>query len=170
MSFLHKVCWQNKSCNDDSAFLSDGNGYRRNASNTCAVVSISSISGVTSTDVQSFGVRADSIHVTRVISFTLVNIWETICIFALYHVIHFKMGLSRVITLIIVNNKTRVLFFCLLYKLDIWSVYFMANITIYQPDRSETVPAPSSPPPQKKKRKKIPRGVSCHKTAYQILM
>ena len=47
----------------------------------------------------------------------------------------------------------------------------MANITIYQPDRSETVPAPSSPPPpQKKKEKKIPRGVSCHKTAYQILM
>ena len=48
----------------------------------------------------------------------------------------------------------------------------MANITIYQPDRSETVPAPSSPPPQKKKKskKKIPREVSCHKTAYQILM
>ena len=47
----------------------------------------------------------------------------------------------------------------------------MANITIYQPDRSETVPALSSPPPQKKKtEKKIPRGVSCHKTAYQILM
>ena len=39
----------------------------------------------------------------------------------------------------------------------------MANITIYQPDRSETVPAPSSPPPQKKKKeKKIPRGVSCY--------
>ena len=47
----------------------------------------------------------------------------------------------------------------------------MANITIYQPDRSETVPAPSSPPPPKKKKeKKIPRGVSCHKTGYQILM
>ena len=46
----------------------------------------------------------------------------------------------------------------------------MANITIYQPDRSETVPALSSPPPKKKKEKKIPRGVSCHKTAYQILM
>ena len=30
----------------------------------------------------------------------------------------------------------------------------MANITIYQPDRSETVPAPSPPPPQKKKKKK----------------
>ena len=45
----------------------------------------------------------------------------------------------------------------------------MANITIYQPDRSETVPAPSSPPPPQKK-KKIPQGVSCHKTAYQILM
>ena len=77
------------------------------------------------------------------------------------------MGLSRVITLIIVNNKTYVLFFCLLYKLDIWSVYFMANITIYQPDRSEKVHAPSPPPLPKKK---IPRGVSCHKTAYQILM
>ena len=45
----------------------------------------------------------------------------------------------------------------------------MANITIYQPDRSETVPALSSPP-KKKKEKKIPGGVSCHKTAYQILM
>ena len=30
----------------------------------------------------------------------------------------------------------------------------MANITIYQPDRSETVPAPSSPPPPKKKKRK----------------
>ena len=40
----------------------------------------------------------------------------------------------------------------------------MANITIYQPDRSETVPAPSSPPPpqKKEKEKKIPRGVSCY--------
>ena len=43
----------------------------------------------------------------------------------------------------------------------------MANITIYQPDRSEKVHAPSPPPLPKKK---IPRGVSCHKTAYQILM
>ena len=35
----------------------------------------------------------------------------------------------------------------------------MANITIYQPDRSETVPAPSSPPPpQKKKKEKKFRG------------
>ena len=172
ISFSYKVCWQNKSCNDDSAFLSDGNGYRRNASNTCAVASISSISGVTSTNVQSFGVRADSIHVTRVISFTLVNIWETIYIFALYQVCHFKMGLSRVITLIIVNNKTYfVIFFCFLYKLDIWSVYFMTNITIYQPDRCETAGLflLRHPPPPKKK-KKIPRGVSCHKTAYQILM
>ena len=151
MSSFIQGSWQNKSCNDDSAFLSNGNGYKRNASNTCAVASISSISGVTSTNEQSFGVHADSIHVTRVISFTLVNIWETIYIFALYHVIHFKMGLSRVITLIIVNNKTYVLFFCLLYKLDIWSVYFMANITIYQPDRSEKVHAPSPPPPSQKK-------------------
>ena len=52
--------------------------YERKASSTCAVVSISSISGVTSTNVRSVGVRAGSIHVTRVISFTLVNIWETI--------------------------------------------------------------------------------------------
>ena len=29
----------------------------------------------------------------------------------------------------------------------------MANITIYQPDRSETVPALSSPPPKKKRKK-----------------
>ena len=63
------------------------------------------------------------------------------------------------------------------YKLDIWSVYFMTNITIYQPDRCETAGlfllrgggAPP-PPPKKKKKKKIPRVVSCHKTAYQILM
>ena len=34
----------------------------------------------------------------------------------------------------------------------------MANITIYQPDRSETVPAPSFPPPQKKKKEKKFRG------------
>ena len=34
----------------------------------------------------------------------------------------------------------------------------MANITIYQPDRSETVPALSSPPPKKKKRKKNSAG------------
>ena len=30
----------------------------------------------------------------------------------------------------------------------------MANITIYQPDRSEKVPAPSSPPPPKKEKKR----------------
>ena len=58
----------------DSAFLSDGNGFKRNVSSTCAVASISIISGVTSTNIRSFGVHACSIHVTRVISFTLVNI------------------------------------------------------------------------------------------------
>ena len=36
----------------------------------------------------------------------------------------------------------------------------MANITIYQPDRSEEVHAPFPPPHLPKK--KIPRGVSCH--------
>ena len=117
---------------------------------------------MTSTNVQSFGVRADSIHVTRVISFTLVNIWETIYIFALYHVCHFKMGLSRVIALIIVNNKTYfVFFFCFLYKLDIWSVYFMTNITIYQPYRCETAGLfllRHPPPPPKKKKKKNSAG------------
>ena len=52
----------------------------------------------------------------------------------------------------------------------------MTNITIYQPDRCETAGLflLRHPPPQKKKnkktKKKIPRGVSCHKTAYQILM
>ena len=66
------------------------------------------------------------------------------------------MGLSRVITLIIVNNKTYfVIFFCFLYKLDIWSVYFMTNITIYQPDRCETAGLflLRHPPPPKKKKK-----------------
>ena len=62
---------------DDSAFLSNGNGYKRNLSSTFAVASIFSISGVTSTNIRSFGVHACSIHVTRVISFTLVNIRET---------------------------------------------------------------------------------------------
>ena len=46
--------------------LANWNGYKRNASSTCAVPSISSISGVTSTNIRSFGVRAGSIHVTRV--------------------------------------------------------------------------------------------------------
>ena len=54
------------------------NGYKRNASSTCAVASISNISGVTSTNIRSFDVRACSIHVTRVISFTLVNICKII--------------------------------------------------------------------------------------------
>ena len=71
-------CWQNKSCKDDNAFLSNGNGYKRNASITCTVASISSISGVTSTHIRSFGVCTRSIYVTRVISFTLVNIWKII--------------------------------------------------------------------------------------------
>ena len=71
-------CWQNKSCKDDNAFLSNGNGYKRNASITCTVASISNITGVTSTNIRSIGVRAGSIYVTRVISFTLVNIWKII--------------------------------------------------------------------------------------------
>ena len=54
------------------------NGYKRNASGTCAVASISNISGVTSTNIRSFGVFACSIYVTRVISFTLVNICKVI--------------------------------------------------------------------------------------------
>ena len=67
-------CWQNMSCKDDTAFLSNGNSYKRNASSTCTIASISSISGVTSTNIRSFGVCACGICVTRVISFTLVNI------------------------------------------------------------------------------------------------
>ena len=63
---------------DDNAFLSNMNGYKRKASSTCAVASISNISGVTSTNIRSFDVRACSIHVTRVISFTLVNICKII--------------------------------------------------------------------------------------------
>ena len=59
-------------------FYSGGNGFNRNASNTCAVASISSISGVTRTNIRSFGVHACGIHVTRVISFTLVNICKMI--------------------------------------------------------------------------------------------
>ena len=46
--------------------LANWNGFKRNASSTCAVPSISSISGVTSTNIRSFGVRGGSIHVTRV--------------------------------------------------------------------------------------------------------
>ena len=59
-------------------FFSDGNGFKRNTPGTCAVASISSISGVTSTNIRSFGVHAYRIHVTRVISFTLVNICKMI--------------------------------------------------------------------------------------------
>ena len=47
---------------------------------TCAVLSISSISSVTLTYMWSKGVRACSIHVTRVTSFTLVNICKIISI------------------------------------------------------------------------------------------
>ena len=60
---------------------------------------------VTSTNVRSFGVRADSIHVTRVIFFTLVNIWKTIDTFL--HLIVF-ITYSRLIPLIITNYKTYV--------------------------------------------------------------
>ena len=61
------------------------------------------------------------------------------------------------ITLVIINNKNNVLFFCLFYELDIWNEYQNTNITIYQQDGSETPdffllpPAPPPPPPQKKK-------------------
>ena len=91
------------------------------------------------TKIGSVGVRAGSIHVTRVISFTFVNIWETTYIFALHYVCHFKneRNLSRVITLIIIHNKTVFLFF-VFYKLDIWNVYFITNISVYQAIGSET--------------------------------
>ena len=78
ISFLYNVCWSNKSCKDDSAFLSIGNVYKRNPSSSCTVASISNITGVTSTNIRSFGVRAGSIYVTRVISFTLVDICKII--------------------------------------------------------------------------------------------
>ena len=68
-------------------FFSDRNGFKRNTSGTCAVASISSISGVTSTNIRSFGVHAYRIHVTRVISFTLVNICKMINI---KKIIYFK--------------------------------------------------------------------------------
>ena len=71
-------CWQNKSCKDDTAFLSNENSYKRNASSTCTIASISSVSGVTSTNIRSFGVCTRSIYVTRAISVTLVNIWKII--------------------------------------------------------------------------------------------
>ena len=45
---------------------------------TCAVLSISSISSMTLTYMWSKGVHACSIHVTGMIFFTLVNIWETV--------------------------------------------------------------------------------------------
>ena len=125
---------ENNSRKYNSAFLSDGNGYKRNASNTCAVASISSISGVTSTNVQSFGVHADSIHVTRVISFTLVNIWKTIDTFL--HLIVF-ITYSRLIPLIITNYKTNVSLLGL-HELDIAKLCFSRNNLIYQSECSET--------------------------------
>ena len=65
-----------------------GNGYKRNASSTCTVASISNITGVTSTNIRSIGVRAGSIYVTRVISFTLVNIWKIIKIIIIIIIIN----------------------------------------------------------------------------------
>ena len=131
---------ENNSRKYNSAFLSDGNGYKRNASNTCAVASISSISGVTSTNVQSFGVHADSIHVTRVISFTLVDIWKTIDTFLhliVFCTLSFFASYSRSIPLIIINFKTNVSLLEL-HKLDIAKLYFSSNSLIYQADCSET--------------------------------
>ena len=51
---------------------------------TSAVLSISSISRLTFTYMWSKGVIALSIHVTGVISFTLVNIWETVNAFCTF--------------------------------------------------------------------------------------
>ena len=107
--------------------------YSRETIFTCAALTVSIKSRLAFTKIGSVGVRADSIHVTRVISFTFVNIWETTYIFALHYVCHFKneRTLSRVITLIIIHNKTVFLFF-VFYELDIWNVYFITNISVYQ--------------------------------------
>ena len=96
--------------------LADWNGYRRNASSTCAVPSISSISGVTTTNIRSFGVRAGSIHVTRV-SPSHSSISEEPWIhFALLWLIF--MTHSRLISLIITKYEKNVSFF-----VDTWIRY-----------------------------------------------
>ena len=59
---------------------------------TYAALTIIIKSRLVFTNIGSVRVCAGSIHVTRVISFTFFNIWETIYTFALYHVCHFKMG------------------------------------------------------------------------------
>ena len=83
----------------------------RNILNITAKRLISIKSRAAFTNIGSVGVRAGSTHVTRVISFTFVNIWENT--YVLYYC-HFKNGrtLSRVITLIIINNKTKFPFLC----------------------------------------------------------
>ena len=106
------------------------------------------------TNIGSVSVLAGSIDVTRVISFrqyprNLLYICTLSC-FSLQN----GWTLSRIITLIIINNKTNVLFFCLFYELDIWNEYFITNITIYQPDGSETPGLFLLPPPLLKKKKK----------------
>ena len=62
----------------------------------CAALTISIKPRLAFTNIRSVGVRAGSIHVTRVISFTFFNIWETIYIyiyiFAFYPVCNFKNG------------------------------------------------------------------------------
>ena len=102
---------------------------------TCADSTISIKSRAAFTNIGSVGVRAGSIQVTRVISFTFVNIWETIYIFALYHVCHLKNGqtLSRVITLIwYLYRVKQIFYFFVFHELDIWNVHFFTNISVYQ--------------------------------------
>ena len=99
------------------------------------------------TYIGSVGVLAGSIDVTRVISFRqYLRNHLYICTLSCLSLQN-GWTLSRIIILIIINNKTNVLFFCLFYELDIWNEYFITNITIYQPDGSETPGLFLLPPP-----------------------
>ena len=114
----------------------------------------------------SVGVRAGSIHVTRVISFTFVNIWETIYIIYMHFImfVTLKWADSQSCNLFgyyIWENKFISLF--LFHELDIWNVYFTRNISIYQADGSGKPAFPVAPT-----KRYHPRGVSRHKTLDQI--
>ena len=89
---------------------------------------------MTSTNLRSLGVRAGSIHVTRV-SPLHSSISEKPWIhFALYHFYDHSRLISLIITKYIKKNVS----FLLMRELDIAKLYFSTIILIYQPDGSET--------------------------------
>ena len=108
-----------------------------------AALTISIKSRLTVANIGSIGVRADSIHVTIVISLTFVNIWETIETFAFYFVC-----VSRI-------------------RYLIFETYFSSRIfqfinLIYQLWKNWLIPAAP------KKRYLYPWGLSRHKKLNQI--